>query len=41
MGDVIDKRAADESAFKEAGRTRPRKTYKYDPTKPIAFKNKN
>jgi len=38
QSDVIDRRAEDEKQFMEAGRNKPRKTYEYDPTKPIAIK---
>ena len=37
-GRVIDKREHDEKMFREAGIAAPVKTYKYDPTKPIALK---
>ena len=35
---ICFRRAEDEKQFLEAGRAKPRKTYEYDPTKPIAIK---
>ena len=36
--DISFRRAEDEKQFMEAGRNKPRKTYEYDPTKPVAIK---
>ena len=35
---IIDRRAHDEKMFRDAGTAKPVKTYRYDPTKPVAFK---
>ena len=35
---VLDRREHDEQMFKQAGASKPVKTYRYDPTKPAAFK---
>ena len=35
---VLDRREYDEKMFREAGTAKPVKTYRYDPTKPVAFK---
>ena len=35
---ALDRREYDEKMFREAGRAKPVKTYRYDPTKPVAFK---
>ena len=37
---IIDRRAYDEQQFREAGSNKPKKTFKYDPTKPVALKRK-
>jgi len=37
QGSIIDRRAYDEQQFKEAGAKKPIKTFKYDPTKPVAL----
>lgn len=37
QGNIIDRRAYDEQQFKEAGTKKPIKTFKYDPTKPVAL----
>jgi hypothetical protein len=34
------RRAADEQAFRDAGTAKIKKTYTYDPTKPVAIKPK-
>jgi len=41
QADIADRRALDEQAFKDAGMTKPIKTYSYDPSKPVAIKSKN
>ena len=35
---VLDRREYDEKMFRDAGTAKPVKTYRYDPTKPVAFK---
>jgi len=37
---IIDRRAYDEQQFREAGSKKPMRTFKYDPTKPVALKRK-
>jgi len=37
---IIDRRAFDEQQFRDAGSKKPMKTFKYDPTKPVALKRK-
>lgn len=37
QGNIIDRRVYDEQQFKEAGAKKPIKTFKYDPTKPVAL----
>jgi len=37
---IIDRRAYDEQQFRDAGSKKPMKTFKYDPTKPVALKRK-
>jgi len=38
QGQIQDRRAYDEQQFKDAGVKKPMKTFKYDPTKPVALK---
>jgi len=38
---VIDRRAYDDQQFRDAGVKKPLKTFKYDPTKPVALKRKS
>jgi len=38
QGAIVDRRQYDEKMFREAGAAKPVKTFKYDPTKPIAMK---
>eukprot|EP00092_Neocalanus_flemingeri_P071851 GFUD01088335.1.p1 GENE.GFUD01088335.1~~GFUD01088335.1.p1 ORF type:complete len:461 (-),score=78.87 GFUD01088335.1:34-1416(-) len=38
QGSIIDRRAYDEQQFRDAGAAKPTKTFKYDPTRPIALK---
>jgi len=37
QGQIQDRRAYDEQQFREAGSKKPMKTFKYDPTKPVAI----
>lgn len=39
-GKVIDRREYDEQMFRDAGSAKTVKTYRYDPTKPMALKKK-
>jgi len=40
QGQIVDRRAFDEQQFRDAGSNKPVKTFKYDPTKPVALKRK-
>jgi len=40
QGDIVDRRAYDDRQFRDAGVKKPMKTFKYDPTKPVALKRK-
>jgi len=40
QANVIDRRAYDDQQFRDAGVKKPMKTFKYDPTKPVALKRK-
>jgi len=40
QGQIVDRRAFDEQQFSDAGSKKPVKTFKYEPTKPVALKRK-
>ena len=41
QGEIADRRAYDEQQFRDAGSAAPKKTYKFDPTKPIDLQVSN